>query len=179
MRRGLPAAACSVRQSRVMAMAMVSEDAHWCGGPEAWSLLGPVSSRGDLFWFCGLRAAGCGFAFWAHQALLLCLATPTPGESTGWTGWTGCSRAASRQLERPRGEIGCVGLRRAAGGVRICVLRRLVGWMWPPGDFVQAWQASVVSSHNRFFSRPQDRLEEMEPLTRLLARTATQQPPFS
>jgi hypothetical protein len=52
-----------------------------------------------------------------------------------------CSSTARRQWSGPRGEIGWIGLL-VAGSLRV------VGWRWPAGDFVQAWQASVVSSHN-------------------------------
>ena len=51
-RRGLPAP--SDKLSRGL---MVGEDAHWCGGPAALSLLGGVSSSGD-FGSGTVRAAG-------------------------------------------------------------------------------------------------------------------------
>ena len=51
-RRGLPAP--SYKLSRGL---MVDEDAHWCGGSAALSLLGGVSSSGRL-WTLTLRAAG-------------------------------------------------------------------------------------------------------------------------
>jgi hypothetical protein len=58
-RRGLPAP--SDKLSRRL---MVGEDAHWCGGPTALSLLGAVSSSGDFFAF-----AGSGIACWEGVVL--------------------------------------------------------------------------------------------------------------
>ncbi|KAE9366786.1 hypothetical protein N431DRAFT_445484 [Stipitochalara longipes BDJ] len=69
------------------------------------------------------------------------------------TGWTGCSRAARRQWtlwSSPATILAAMGSR--WGGAWM-----LVGWKRPPGDFVQAWHSSVVSSHNRFFCWPEDR----------------------
>jgi hypothetical protein len=68
----------------------------------------------------------------------------------------------------------------AAGGAG---LLRVVGWMWPAGDFVQAWQTSVVSSHNLLPQEPearsQDHSRKMGPLNRLPAQTATREPSLS
>lgn len=64
-----------------------------------------------------------------------------------------------------------------AGGA---VSLRVVGWMWPAGDFVQAWQTSVVSSHNLSCLRSQlGPLPKMGPLNRLPAQTATREPSLS
>jgi hypothetical protein len=45
----------------------------------------------------------------------------------------------------------------AAGGAGSL---RVVGWIWAAGDFVQAWQTSVVSSHNLLPQEPGARSQQ-------------------
>jgi hypothetical protein len=110
---------------------MVGEDAHWCGGPTALSLLGGVSSSGDFgVGLCGQRDCLLGGEWdWEGGGRFppLCLACldlvsdagrseERGSRSTHRLDSSSLQQHSAQAVERPRGEIGWSGLEWAAGG---------------------------------------------------------------